>query len=97
MSIKLSDFDFDFVLSKKQKREQAYHYNGEYVIGTIGDDGFLTFFDEKMDDGFVLLTKITPRMYKNKKKAKRITKRLNKRDDSTYFIVHWNALNKRGK
>lgn len=90
MGIKLSDFDFE--LTKRQKREFRYHYTGNYVIGTIGDDGFLTFFCEKMDDGYLFLSRIAPRRYKNRKKAKRVLKRLNKTYSGEFFVVRYDEL-----
>lgn len=68
----------------------------KYFIGTYYEHS-VAFYDRKID-GVVWLTKIAPKIFPNKKKAKRIMKRLNKYNEGDYFLVsekeYWRAVRK---
>lgn len=67
-----------------------------YLIGTHHEHS-MAFYDRKVD-GIVWLSKIIPKVFPNKKKAKRVLKRLNKYHEEDYFLVSekecWGAVRK---
>ncbi|QYG30043.1 hypothetical protein K0O13_08005 [Mammaliicoccus sciuri] len=67
-----------------------------YMIGVYHEHS-VAFYDRKID-GIVWLTKIMPEIFPNKKKAKRIMKRLNKNHEGEYFLVsvkeYWKEVRK---
>ena len=61
-----------------------------YAIA-LEDDYTLIFFYKNID-GFIAMTRILPTTFTNKKKAKRIMKRLNKYHGGEYFLVDYKSL-----
>lgn len=57
----------------------------KYVIATELEHS-IAFYDKKYKD-FTILTKITPRIFPNKKKAKRVLKKLNKNSTDNYYLL----------
>lgn len=63
----------------------------KYVIGTLDDvtHGFYINLYYRIVKGFVLETRICPTIFPNKKKAKRVLKRLNKYHGDCYFLIRY--------
>jgi hypothetical protein len=59
----------------------------KYAIAKEADYTLIFFY--KNFNGFVAMTKIVPTTFSNKKKAKRIMKRLNKYHGGGYFLFNY--------
>lgn len=64
---------------------------GKYAIATEGDYDVLVFFYKNFN-GYITTTRIVPTTFHNKKKAKRILKRLNKFHGGDWFLVDYQRL-----
>ncbi|MER2007449.1 MAG: hypothetical protein ABS939_08345 [Psychrobacillus sp.] len=63
--------------------------NGKYAIAKEDlNDYALQFFYDNLN-GCIILTRIAPTMFPNKKKAKRVLKRLNKYHGGGYFLFNY--------
>lgn len=60
----------------------------KYVIATELEHS-IAFYDRKYKN-FTVLTKITPRVFPNKKKAKRVLKKLNKNEVNDFYLLPFN-------
>lgn len=67
----------------------------KYAIACEGEYT-LEFFWRNLD-GFIVMTRIVPTLFANKKKAKRVMKRLNKHHGGDYFVLDYQALTAPGK
>lgn len=62
----------------------------KYAIAVEGDYTLLFFY--KNINGFIATTRIVPTTFPNKKKAKRVLKRLNKHHGKDWFILNYQEL-----
>lgn len=63
----------------------------KYVIGAPDKvtHGFYINFYWRIVKGFVIETRICPKIFPNKKKDKRVLKRLNKYHEDCYFLIRY--------
>lgn len=67
----------------------------QYAIASEGEYSLQFFYENT--DGFIILTRIVPTTYPNKKKAKRMLKRLNKYHGNDWFLYNYGEFLKHSK
>lgn len=65
----------------------------KYAIAIEGEYALEFFY--KNVNGFIVMTRILPTTYPNKKKAKRVLKRLNKYYGGDWFLIDYQKLTSR--
>lgn len=65
---------------------------GKYAIAIEKEDEYALLFFYDNFNGSIILTRIVPTTFPNKKKAKRVLRRLNKYHGGGYFLIDYQSL-----